>query len=343
MVFTQYFIEEKLTMNIENFSEWLHRQGYQVIRTASSCWYNAGPRVLQAFPFDWLIQPSEQELRELTLGKNYLAVRYSTPFDAPDGMVSYHVVLNNPYDIEMLRSQARNGIRRGLENCRVERIGCERMAKEGWILQQDTLERQGRSSSMKQNEWERICSSAADLPGFEVWAALVGDELAATILTARIDDTFYVPYAQCYNKFMCLHANNALFYVASRDMLSRDGVKRIFFSLHSLDAPASVNDFKFRMGMIAKPVRQKIVFHPLLQPFANDLTYRSLKKWTVRDPENSFLAKTEGMLRFYLQGRRPLAEQDWPECLDTYKANVLGMPIIEQSGRDSHVRIRAEN
>jgi hypothetical protein len=235
-------------MNAEIFAEWMRRQGHKVFRTASSYWYDAGPRVLQAYPFGRLIQPSQQELRELTVGKNNLAVRYSTPFDAPDGIVSYHVVLCNPYDIEMLRSQARNGIRRGLESCHVERISCDRMAKEGWILQKDTLERQGRSSSMKQGEWERICSSAADLPGFEVWAALVGDELAATILTVRIDDTFYVPYAQCYNKFMCLHANNALFYEASRDMLARDGVKGIFFSLHSLDAPPQCKRFQVSHG-----------------------------------------------------------------------------------------------
>jgi hypothetical protein len=97
------------------------------------------------------------------------------------------------------------------------------------------------------------------------------------------------------------------------------------------------------MGMIAKPVRQKIVFHPLLQPFANDFTYKSLKKWTARDPENSFLAKTEGILRFYLQGKRSLAEQDWPECLNEYKGKILGMQSAEQSSRDSYVRIQAES
>jgi len=31
---------------------------------------------------------------------------------------------------------------------------------------------------------------------------------------------------------------------------------------------------------------------------------------------NYTLGKTEGMLRFYLQGRRPLDEQNWPECMD---------------------------
>jgi hypothetical protein len=326
-------------MNVEIFSEWLRRQGYHIIHTASSYWYTAGPRVLQAYPYDWLIQPSEQELRDLMLRKGYFAVRYSAPFDAPDGMVSYHVILKKPYDIDMLRPQARNGIRRGLENCQVERISCERMAKDGWNLQQDTLERQGRKGCMKQAEWERICLSASDLPGFEMWAATAAGELAATIITVRIDDSFYVPFAQCHRKSLCLHANNALFYTASREMLARDGVKKVFFSLHSLDAPESVNDFKFRMGLAAKPVRQKIVFHPLVQPFANKLVHRQLIKWSKRDNKNNFAAKSEGMLRYYIQGKLPLAEQSWPACLNDYKAKVLGIQVDEQAHRDSYVRI----
>lgn len=129
------------------------------------------------------------------------------------------------------------------------------MAREGWNLQQDTIERQGRSDCMKQAEWECICLSAKDLPGFEAWGAIVEEELASIILTARIGDTYYVPYAQCNHKYMCIHSNNALFYTASRYMLSQPGVKKVFFSSQSLDAPESVNEFKFRMGMMAKPVR----------------------------------------------------------------------------------------
>jgi hypothetical protein len=96
------------------------------------------------------------------------------------------------------------------------------------------------------------------------------------------------------------------------------------------------------MGMIAKPVRQKVVFHPLVRPFANNVIHKYIQKRMARDPENSFLAKTEGMLRFYLQGKRLLAEQDWPKCLSEYKARVLEMPLGEQSGRDSYVRIQTE-
>ena len=158
-------------MNTATFAEWLRRQGHWVTRSASSYWYDAGPHVLQAFPYHWLIEPSEAELRGVMLRHGVVALRYSTPLAAPSGMVSYHVVLHGPYDLDSLRSQARNGVRRGLEHFSVERITFARLAAEGWALQRDTLERQGRMKSMSQSEWERICFAAEWLPGFEAWGA----------------------------------------------------------------------------------------------------------------------------------------------------------------------------
>lgn len=300
----------------EVFSNWLRRQGYQIYKTKSSYWYNAAPHVLQAFPYGWLINPSEEELVNLQNQAGALAVRYSAPLDAKQGMASYHVVLTPPYSLEMLRSQARNAVKRGLQNAQVEEISFQRLASEGWLLQRDTLERQNRLKSMKQSEWEKICLSAEGLPGFKVWAATVADELASILITCQIEDTYYVPYAASHRKFLNLYVNNALFYQATCNMLKTDGINSIFFSLHSLDAPESVNEFKFRMGFQAKAVRQCVFFHPLARPFINDLSYKIISALANRYPESSFFPKTLGMISYYQKGKLPLEEQKWPKEMD---------------------------
>ena len=314
-------------MNAEIFAEWLRRQGHRVIRTASSYWYDAGPRVLQAFPYHWLIQPSSKELQGLLFGHGIAALRYSTSFDMPSGKVSYHVVLEGktPYNMEALRAQARNGVRRGLGYCQIECIPMERLAEEGWLLQQDTLDRQGRRRSMSQAEWQRICLAATDLPGFEAWGAIVEGELAASVLTARIDDVYCVPYAQSLSKYLNKHVNNALFYTFSRELLSRPGVSMIFYGLHSLDAPESVDEFKFRMGITPKPIRQHVVLSPLLMPVRNSAGHAIVDRLLQRYPDNPTLAKAEGMLRFYLQGKRTVDRQDWPECLADRREELIQM------------------
>jgi len=302
-------------MNAEIFAEWMRRQGHQVLRTASSYWYSAGPQVLQAFPYHWLISPPEEEITDLMLNHRMISVRYSTLLNSQLGKISYHIVLHNPYSLDNLKAQARNGVKRGLKRCGIEQISFERLATEGWILQQDTLDRQNRLRSMTQAEWERICRSAADLPGFEAWAAVSGNELAAALIVCQIDNTWCVPYALSHRKFLNDHVNNALFYSTSCNLLGRDGVEGIFFTVESLDAPPTVDDFKLRMGLAPRPVRQRVDFHPWLRPLATSAMHKLFTGLLQHDSGNPMLAKTEGMLRFYIDGKQPLTRQRWPECL----------------------------
>jgi hypothetical protein len=302
-------------MNAETFAEWMRRQGHQVIRTHSSYWYSAGPRVYQAFPYHWLISPSQEELRGVMMSHGVVSLRYSTLLNSALGKVSYHIILQNPYTMDMLKSQARNGVKRGLNRCKVEQISFEQLATEGWSLQQDTLDRQNRLRSMTQAEWERICRSAADLPGFEAWAAVADGELAAAVIVCQIDQTWNVPYALSHRRFLNEHVNNALFFRVSSNLLARDNVEGIFFTVQSLDAPPTVDDFKLRMGLIARPVRQRVEFHPWLRPLATTTTHRLFSQLLQRDTGNPVIAKTEGMLRFYIEGKQPLTNQQWPDCL----------------------------
>jgi hypothetical protein len=287
-----------------------------------SYWFDAGPMVYQAFPFGRLIAPTDEELNVLMIKNRILSLRYSSPLKAPLGKVSYHVTLSNPYNLEILRSQARNAVKRGLANCEIHQVPFERIAGEGWNLQRDTLERQGRLNSMSENQWKKLCLSAVGLDGFEAWSAIIDGELAASLIICQDDDIFYVPYAFSLRKYLGLYVNNALFYSVSCNLLARQGINGIFFTVQSLDAPVSVDDFKFRMGFSAKAVRQRVVFNPVLRPFITKFTHGVVTSLLKRYPENTLLAKTEGMIRFYLDGKLDIDQQDWPSCIKQFKTEV---------------------
>ena len=311
-------------MNPEIFAEWLRRQGHKVARTASSYWVEFGPRVFQAFPYHWVIEPTEEELVGFLKEQKAIGMRYSTPITASLGSLSYHAIYTaSSYDLENLGKWARKNVRRGLTRCNIEPISFDRLSDEGWSLQQDTLNRQGRRLKFAQEDWGKLCLSAKDLPGFEAWGALVGKRLAASVITFRMDDWCYMLYQQCHHLFLADHVNNALSYVVTQTMIHTTSVKSILYGLHSLDAPASVDEFKFRMGYAARPVCQRVVFNPMIAPFVNSLTYTGLKAMQSLFPGKSALAKAEGMLRFYLQGKRPLTQQDWPEVLLKQKDAIL--------------------
>lgn len=298
----------------ENFAEWFRRQGHTVLRTESSYWVDFGPRVYQAFPYHWLITPPDEELIGLLRRRRLVGLRYSTPVDSPVGHVSYHAVYEGAtYDINVLSAWGRKNVRRGMKNCRVEPLSFARLAADGWKLQIDTLDRQSRTrdKGRVRSDWERRCAAAEELPGFEAWGALVGGRLGASVITYLMGDCVYMLYQQCHRDFLREHVNNALGFVVTETLIKRPEVKSVLYGLHSLDAPPSVDEFKFRMGYAAKPVRQRVVFQPWLRPAFNGVTQALVRKLAGLTG-NPGLSKVEGMIRFHREGLRPAEEQDIP-------------------------------
>lgn len=303
-------------MNQTIFAEWLGRQGHRVLRTRSSYWVEVSPFVFQAFPYHLIVKPSKAELCLFFQKHRAIGLRYSTSWDAPEGAASYHVIFDKPeYLLSSLPKKARYDVNRGLKNAQIEPISFARLAEEGWQVRLDTLERQGRTGAENKDWWKKLCLSSDGLPGFETWAAIVDGRLAATLIAFTCDDCCSILYQQSRTEYLPIRVNNALTYVFTNEVLKRRSGIWLFYGLHSLDAPPSVDEFKFRMGYTAKPVRQRVVFHPWVSPLFNDYSHRLLKSAARKWPGNTTLAKAEGMVRFHLQGKMPVERQPLPPAL----------------------------
>jgi hypothetical protein len=207
-----------------------------------------------------------------------------------------------------------------MEAASIEPISFDRLGSEGWFLRADTLQRQGRMGAETSSEWQKLCRSAKGLQGFEAWGAIVKGRLAASLIAFTSEDCCSILYQQSRTEYLPLGINNALTFVFTNEILKRPGPPCIFYGLHSLDAPPSVDQFKFRMGYTAKPVKQRVVFHPSLRPLINCATYAVIRAGLRIQPGNTTLSKAEGMLRFYLQGRLPVSKQTLPPALARSKA-----------------------
>jgi hypothetical protein len=236
--------------------------------------------------------------------------------ESAEGRLSYHIIIEKPdYGLEDLGKWARKNVRRGLKNCAVERIGFERLRDEGWDLHLDTLDRQGRSEGMTRENWRELCAAAAALPGFQGWGALAANRLAASVITFQLDDCCYMLYQQCRREYLPSHVNNALSFMVTQAVARQTGIRSIFYSLHSLDASPTMDQFKLRMGYTAKAVRQRVVFHPWVAPLVQPAAHAALKRLLALRPSSRILAKGEGMVRFFLEGREPLEDQTPPAAL----------------------------
>jgi hypothetical protein len=290
-------------MTPEVFAEWLREEGHRVVRSESSFWFNQGPRAFQAFPYHWLVTPSEDEIRELMRKNRMVALRYSAPEGSFRAVKSYHIVCRNrSYGLESLTRQSRQNVQSGLSKCAVQEITLDRLAAEGWSLHRDTVERQGRNDDTSESVWKSRMISAGHYDGFRAWGAFVDGKLAASLFGFQCQDTMILLEHQSLGEFVPMRANHALSYTVTTLLMSNPAIKEIFYTLQSLDAPPSVDEFKLRMGYESISVGQRVAFHPLVSPFLGKRAHRMMLALREKHPKNNGLSKMEGMARFYLGG-----------------------------------------
>lgn len=297
--------------------EWFIRQSYKVIKTNSSYWVEVIPHIAQSFPYHWLIKPDVYEIKSLWFDHGIYGIRFSQPICNSSGKISYHVVSpleDERYTLDGVHKKPRYDIRKGLKNFDIHPITMEQFRIDGWPVRLETLTRQRRTGAETKEWWERMCISAEGLPGFEAWAAYSGNLMAASALVIQCEDYSYIYYQQSRTDSLRLGVNNSLAFSITTEMLSREGIRRVFYGLQSLDARISVDRFKFRMGFEAKPVRQTVLFHPYITPIINQFSHYIVQSLSTLKP-GSILSKAEGMFRFYLEGKKNIEEQDWPDVL----------------------------
>jgi hypothetical protein len=313
---------------VEPAAEWLRRQGHRLVFTHSACWYNASSGVFQAFPYHVAITPSEDELRQVFREVRAVALRYSAPLSSPAGKISYHVVYSKPtYDLDQVSRQTRQNIRKGMKYAVIKPISFTKLAEEGWALRAETLARQGRSKAENIDWWRKLCLSAEGLPGFEAWGAFHNGKLVASLIVYLAGDCYLMLYQQSLTEHLRFGINNALGFVFTQNALARTEVKRLFYGFESLDASWKVDEFKLRMGYTAEPVRQRVLFHPVLRPMVKPVMLAILKYLGGNILRSPRWLKAAGMMQFALEGSRPLSKQGWPECLLGQREEWLGKSL----------------
>lgn len=285
-------------MSVETFVNFLAASGHRVVQTESAFWYDASRSFFLSVPSHHHLRPGQTELREVLRHQPCFGVRFPAPVDGP-GKLSYQIVCDMAgYGLERLSANVRSKVRRGLRRCEVKRVSFGEVATLGRAANMDTLSRQGRSWRFGGSQWERYWK-AADQPGMEGWGAFAGGELAAFLLTAELGDCVEFLLARSRSDLLDAYPNNALIFTVAEEMLVKRGVRKITFGLESLEPVGPLDQFKFGMGFRREPIRQRVVFHPVLQTLLRSGAFRALlHRWGETKGEKAvFWRKASGLLR----------------------------------------------
>jgi hypothetical protein len=86
----------------------------------------------------------------------------------------------------------------------------------------------------------------------------------------------------------------------TEEMMARRRMREITFGIESLEPVGPLDQFKFSMGFRTKPLRQRVVFHPVLATALRSRAVRGLfHRWAgAENGSGVFWRKAAGLLRF---------------------------------------------
>lgn len=282
------------------FAAFLGRTGHRILRAGGAYWHDASAGFFLSLPSHRLLRPTPDTLRALFRHQPCAGVRFSAPLDGP-GKLSYQIVCDDRgYSLEGLSANARSKVRRGLRRCEVGPVSFADIAARGLGADRDTLARQGRGVRLDGPAWERFWQEAAATPGMEGWGAYVGGEMAAFLVSVQLDDCVELLLARSRSDLLDAYPNNALVFEVTRRMLTERGARQVTFGLESLEPVGPLDQFKFGMGFRAAPLRQRVVFHPLVGAVLAPSRVRgTFRQWAEqRGAAGGFWRKAAGLLHF---------------------------------------------
>jgi hypothetical protein len=291
-------------LGVEHFAGFLAAVGHRVVRTRLGYWFDASRGFFLSLPSHRLLDPSREDLRQVMRHRPCFGVRFPAPLEGP-GKLSYQIVCDDAdYSIERLSANARSKVRRGLRRCEVRPVPFAEISAKGLRANDDTLGRQARSARLDRGNWERYWKAAEGTAGMEGWGAYVGEDLAAFLVTVRLEDCVEFLLARSRSDLLDAYPNNALIFRVAEEMLVERRVRRLTFGLESLEPVGPLDQFKFSMGFRTEPLRQRVVFHPVLRALLQPARVRSLLlSWADRQgAEAVFWRKAAGLLRFAEEG-----------------------------------------
>lgn len=286
-------------LDAAGLADFYRRSGVRVARSDSAWWYEAAPRFLLALPSHRPVHVPAAEASALMRREKLAGLRYVCD-ERDGGRPSFHLVCDTPgYGLDKLSANARSKIRRGLARNEIRRITGRELAVVAERAFVDTMVRQNRASAAAVEAWRRMLEAVDDTPAVEVWTAWHEGEFASYLIAVRIDDVCEFFQARSANHLLKHYPNNALIYTLTEEMLVRRGLREVTFGIESPEPVEDLDTFKLQMGYRKKPIRQRVVFHPLLRAaFALGPVRRAVVAAGSREGADVRLRKAAGILKF---------------------------------------------
>jgi hypothetical protein len=296
-------------ISLDDYCAALEREGVTVIGgSRRTFWRNAEIGAVERYPVFRADVPAAEEIRRLFWKHWFGVVTYLlVPDESHPPNAWLYVCEDKSYQLEKLGTQARRNVRRALRRFRIERLEPESLREKGEHAYCETRARVGLADGTPQ-AFQRLCQSIPRNPANRILGAWAGEDLAAFLLATCVEDWIsFSAYAA--NEHLNSCPNEGLIYHLLQQFLAQGDGRVVSYGLSSIqeaDNIMTLDYFKKKVGFEARPIHRAFLFHPLLRPLVNPLTYWVLRRLVRRWPRSRLLRKGLGLAAVGLRYHAPL-------------------------------------
>lgn len=298
-------------LSISEYANEIEKTGNRIIRGAAGTFWAEYEKVtMMRIPTFYLMPPDSEEIRRIFWKGWAIVASYTLEPDEQHVPNAWLYVCTDPeYSLDKLTPETRRNVRRGLKELRIAEVAIEELLIHGVQAFCDTRQRVGLSDGTRE-EFKKRFISRATCAGHVFLGAWKDNKLAAFLSITEVDDWAEIEGCFSMNALLRLRPNDFLIYNALYHYLIERKCRIVSYGLSSVQAESNVaglHVFKTKIGFIAKPVYRAFVFHPLLRPFANQLSLWLINAVLHFRSGNRLLKKAAGMLEVIL-GKKAIIE-----------------------------------
>ena len=273
-------------------------RGRRIVKACGAVWYAAPARFLMSLPYQAMLDPQPEELRELireagAAGARFPSVRWT---GLPSGL---YVLRRQNYDLESVHPKHRPRVRRAMENFHIRPATKAQLLTQGRALNLSTMARQGRYDPEfgEKRRWETLVEAAFACSEISFPAAFAGPRLAAYMVTCREHGWLHILHQMSSQDHLANFPNHLLTYTVTQQAVGDESLDAVCYGYVPLFAADGLHEYKLRFGYEPVPHQSAFQFHPEVAPFLHSgIAHAAVRFCRFLCPRNQYLQTVESVL-----------------------------------------------
>lgn len=253
--------------------------GHFAITRHDTLWYAAGRFTLVTFPNNRPVACTKREVQRLLVDCGKLVAVFC-PLAGSGVRVAEHRLPAGDYGPGRMQEQFRRHVRKHASAFVSRALEWDEMATAAGPIHADTAARRGNPLPALTDHvrWKAVCATAAGIGGLEAYGCLLGDRLAAYVVSWQERDVCHGVLINRDGAFDARRVANVLLHAFSVDRTGRADIAEVNLGRGWYPPRPGLDSFKRHAGYEQRETTLAVVLHPRLEwLLASSLTHRFLR------------------------------------------------------------------